>query len=74
MNMEERILDSLSVIKDPATGDGIAFKQMNVKDDGTVSLVINSSAANTNYKNLEEEIAQKVLAFEGVKEVQVKFE
>ncbi|MTI82025.1 MAG: hypothetical protein FH758_14340 [Firmicutes bacterium] len=74
MNMEQNIFESLHGLKDPETGNDLQINKMDVDEEGNIILFINSSSEDTNYTSVEKEIAQRVLAFEGVKQVQVRFQ
>ena len=75
VEMQKQISESLKGLKDPQTGQDISaqLKDLEVNENGCVKIIINTSGQNTNYASLENEIAQRVLAFEGIGEVQVEF-
>ncbi len=75
MEMQKQINEALKGLKDPQTGQDIfaQLKNLEVNENGCVKIIINTSAHDTNYAALEKEIAQRVLAFEGIGELQIEF-
>lgn len=74
MGIEQYLQEALYGLKDPVscTDIIIQIKDIVVYENGTVKILINSSSKETNYQHLEKEIAQRILAFEGISQVQIE--
>ncbi|MEG6615756.1 hypothetical protein V6C27_04850 [Peptococcaceae bacterium 1198_IL3148] len=76
MDYQKQITDSLFGLKDPNTMKDIScnLKAIEISDDNAVTVVLGGCCPDKDYKSLEHEIAQRVLSFEGVTQVQVQFQ
>lgn len=73
MDYQKLIAESLTGLKDPDTMKACKLKSVEINDDNSVTVILDSCDQNTNYTCIEREIAQRILSFEGVTQVQVEF-
>ena len=75
MGIDQYLKEALYGLKDPVSSTDIIsqIRNIDVHENGSVKVLINISSEETNYQHLEKEIAQRILAFEGICQVQIEF-